>query len=154
MDPIYSVHAKKHPILGSILQAKSSRRKVGRSGALRCDRQWRRLGCREKPSARMRIKLKDIAVASLVFLCTEEHQVVIFYFYILCSPLRILTFQRDSKTYSRSLLTSSRSILLLKSELTFQARVLLLLDPDLHSLLHAGHRFLGLFLVGCQRRSS
>ena len=41
-----------------------------------------------------------------------------------------------------------------ESELALQARVLLLFDPDLRAVLHVGHRVVGVFLVGRQRRSS
>ena len=40
-----------------------------------------------------------------------------------------------------------------EGEPAVQARVLLLPDPDLHSVLHAGHRVLGVVLARRQRRS-
>ena len=41
-----------------------------------------------------------------------------------------------------------------ESELALQARVLVLFDSNLHTLLHAGHRIVGVFLVGRQCCSS
>ena len=38
-----------------------------------------------------------------------------------------------------------------QSEPAVQARVLVLPHPDLHPLLHVGHRFVGVVLVGRQR---
>ena len=40
-----------------------------------------------------------------------------------------------------------------EGEPAVQARVLLLPDPDLHPVLHAGHRVLGVVLAGRQRRA-
>jgi hypothetical protein len=40
-----------------------------------------------------------------------------------------------------------------ESELDVQTRVLLLPDPDLHSLLHVGHRLVGFILAGFECRS-
>ena len=47
-----------------------------------------------------------------------------------------------------------RNIRVFEGELALQARILLLLDPNLHPLLHVGHRVVGVFLVGRQCSSS
>ena len=41
-----------------------------------------------------------------------------------------------------------------ESELALQARILLLLDPNLRPVLHVGYRIVGVFLVGRQCGSS
>lgn len=40
-----------------------------------------------------------------------------------------------------------------ESEFDVQTRVFLLPDSNLHSVLHVGHRFVGILLAGCQCRS-